>query len=189
MWLVALVWSGLALADEAVAADAPGWRVERPVSIGARGGVWGSDYTAGGVGGHLKIRPHRYLGWEGYADNFLRLSNDLALHDHVLGFSFFSPLVGNARWFVGPSAGLCVDFRFADPLGTEAPTASDVLFGAHGGAMAEVYLVRSLSLELAGTVTRYVGNDVQVDGWTARAGNGLSGSTAGQVMAAVNVTL
>ena len=38
-------------ADEAVAADAPGWRVERPVSIGARGGVWGSDYTAGGVGG------------------------------------------------------------------------------------------------------------------------------------------
>lgn len=196
MLLAGWMLCALALADEP-ANEADGaaggardtWSPKHPLSVGSRMGVWSNGYTAPGLGGHAKVRPWRYAGIEGFWDNFVALQDDVLLHDHVIGFSLFSPLVGNERAYIGPSAGLCVDFRFADPLGTEAPTASDVQFGAHAGLMSELYIRSGVSVELTALGTRYLGNGATSDGWTASASNTLSWTGAMQGMASVNLTL
>jgi hypothetical protein len=56
-----------ALAAEPATTEAPApgagghkpdvWSPKHPVALGVRGLVWAGEYTAPGVGGHLRIRP------------------------------------------------------------------------------------------------------------------------------------
>ena len=194
--MLSLGWllCAMAIAEEPASDRVPDgsrdtWSKEHPLSVGSRLGMWRNGYTAPGFGGHAKVRPVRYLGVEGFWDNFVAFNDDVLLHDHIIGFSIFSPLLGNERGFLGPTAGLCVDFRFADPMGTEAPTASDVQFGAHAGLMSEIYIRSGISLELTAMGTRYLGNGATSEGWTASASNTLSWTGAMQGTASVNLTL
>lgn len=162
---------------------------QRPLAIGSRAGVWTGPYTSPALGGHVKLRASRLVGLEGFADHTLRVASGTARHDHVLGFSAYTPLLGTERWFVSPTLGSCVDFRVDTPLTARVPGRTDVLFGAHTGAMAEVALGGGWSLETTATAFAYVGNSAGSADWTDAPSRGLRVSAVGQVLGSVNVTL
>lgn len=158
--------------------------------MGGRAASWVGSYVAPGVGGHLKVRPWRTFGLELFSDNFLRPQEGALRHDHVIGFSgYFPSLFGSDRFFVAPTAGACVDFRFAHPSAEDAPSVSDVLFGVHGGLMAELFLPHGFSLELDATITTYLGHDSGVDRWSAVLSNDLKVSAIGLALFSVNLYL
>jgi len=165
----------------------------RPVAVGARLGAWTGPYQAPALGGHLKLRPTDGLGIEGFADHTLALQGapvDLARHDHVIGFSVYTPaLLGTERWYVSPTVGSCVTFRVHTPLGQRLPSNTDVLFGVHAGGQVEAAVAPRVSVQaqLQGFV--YVGNQLSTDDWTLDASPGLHGSTVLQGIGSVNVTL
>ncbi|MEZ4318075.1 MAG: hypothetical protein R3F61_11245 [Myxococcota bacterium] len=188
LWLCAL---GCALSSTALAVDEMDVHTpQRPIKLGSRAGVWTGPYSAPAVGGHIKLAPSNGVGLEGFADHTLRVGQGVARHDHVIGFSAFAPaLLGTERWYVSPTIGSCVDFRIDSPLADRTPSSSDVLFGVHGGGMAEVALGRGWSLETTATAFLYVGNETGVGDWTASASNKLHSSAVAQVLGSLNYRL
>jgi hypothetical protein len=162
------------------------WSPRHPVALGVRGLVWGGEYVAPGFGGHLRIRPFRRFGVELFADHTHRRLDATWLHDNVIGFHAFVPLLGARRFYVAPTLGACVDFRV---LTGEGPTVTDLRFAPHVGAQAELQLVDGVALELGATFYAYLGNDAALDGWTATTSPGLAFSPTGQATLALNVAL
>jgi hypothetical protein len=163
-----------------------GWSPDHPVAVGTRAAGWLGEYNAPGLGGQIKIRPVEEVGLSLYNDNFIRPQDDALRRDHVIGFSVYAPsLIGNERHFIAPELGACVDFRYVNPL-DDRPSVSDVLFGAHLGVMAEVWVFKGLSLEMNANVTEYVGHDTGLARWSARVSRELTVSTVGQVTASAN---
>lgn len=157
------------------------------VALGTRTSAWVGPYAAPGLGGHIKIRPWEALGIELFNDNLAWRQDDAWRHDHVIGFGLYAPsLIAGDGWYLAPTAGACVDFRFAHPAEAEAPGTSDVLFGVHGGLMAEVYLLEGFAFEASASLYGYVGHDTGLERWSARVSNGLGGSTVGLVSGGVN---
>ena len=181
---VAMAMGAPAAATERVVHDP-----ERPIALGSRAGMWMGPYQGPLVGGHLKLRASPVLGLDGFADNALAIRNGVARHDHIIGFSAYTPaLIGNDAWYLSPTLGACVDFRMTTPL-ERTPGNSDVLFGAHGGAMFEAALGRGWSFQSTATLYGYVGNDSDIDQWTASSSNRLHVSAVGQVLAGLNFNL
>lgn len=183
---------GLALGSSAaVAAPAgqavSGWDPAHKVALGARASSWVGPYSAPGAGGQIKLRPWQALGVELFSDNFAWRQSEAWRHDHVIGFSLYLPtLVAGEGWFLAPSGGACVDFRFAHPDRAGAPGTSDVLFGVHGGLMLEVFLLEGFSAQLNATGYAYLGHQTGVQGWSARVSNQLSTSGVGLVTGGLN---
>jgi hypothetical protein len=164
-----------------------GWSENHPIAIGTRASGWIGDYAAPGVGGHLKIRPFEWIGVETFADNFAMSVGDAVRHDHVIGFSLFLPsLIGDRRFFVSPTLGSCVDFRFVRPLEGDRPATRDILFGVHGGLMAELFVWHGFAVELDATVYAYLGHDTGTERWTSRISNHLEVSWNGLFLAGIN---
>jgi hypothetical protein len=163
----------------------PGWSKADPLEVGAHLGMWGGGYVAPGIGGHLAWRPLRRWGVQGFWNSFAMVADGALRHDHVIGFSSYEPLIGGGRAFLAPTAGLCVDFRFANPIGRDAPMAQDIRFGVHAGLMGQVYLVRNLTAELDATAYGYWGNDSKLEAWSATASNTLTFSPVGELTAAI----
>lgn len=151
------------------------WDPEHPIALGSRAALWQADYRAPGVGGQLHYQPWQRLGVEGFWNSFALPEAGLLRHDHVIGFHLYSPWLGGARRWVGPTFGSCVDFRFLSPLGTDEalPGQSDILFGVHTGLMGMAYLFGGWSLQTTVEVFGYWGNQAKVDGWAATASNQL----------------
>ena len=163
---------------------------QRPFKLGSRAGVWTGPYSAPALGGHIKIAASEAVGLEGFADHTLRIASGVARHDHVIGFSAYTPkLLGSETWYVSPTIGACVDFRIDSPLGDRAPSNTDVLFGTHAGGMAEVAIGRGWSQETTVTGFVYVGNETGTGDWTASSSNKLHASAVAQVLASLNYTL
>lgn len=165
------------------------WTAHHPVSVGSRIGWWRSRYSSVVGGGHLRLRPLPAAGLELFTDHALHIGEDTLVRDHVIGFALYSPLLGDARGYLGPAAGLCVDFQVNQPLGREAPTVSDVRFGAQVGAQSELYLAQRLSVQLSASLYGYLGNGAGVEGWSAISSHSLRGSTASLFLASTNLTL
>lgn len=156
-------------------------------ALGARFSGWAGPYDAPGVGGHLKIRPWDMLGIELFNDNFAVLSDDGLRHDHVIGFSLYAPrLLSGEDWFLAPTFGSCVDFSFSHPKSKAAPGTSDLLFGVHGGLMAEVFVFDGFAFEMNATVYGYLGHEAKTQGWSARVSNRLGGTAVAQLNAGLN---
>lgn len=167
--------SSLAQGTPSATTRAPRFDLAHPVALGARTSAWAGSYAAPGLGGHLKIRPWEAFGLDLFSDNFLILQGDSLRHDHVIGFSgYFPTLLAGETWFIAPTGGLCVDFRFAHARGREAPSASAILFGAHAGAMAEVFLEHGFSFQANASGYAYLGHDVEVAGWSATVTEAMS---------------
>jgi hypothetical protein len=166
-----------------------GWQADHPWAIGVRAAAWRAGYTAPGLGGQIQYRPLARLGVEAFGNSFALPRDGRLLHDHVVGFHVFAPVIGGERWLLAPEAGLCVDFRFQTDLVDKGPSSSDIRFGAHAGLLAEVRLTSQFSAGLRGTAFGYWGNDAGVDGWTSSASTGLSFDPVGQLTATFNVRL
>lgn len=162
-----------------------------PIALGSRAGVWTGPYSAPALGGHIKIKPSRAIGLEGFADHTLMFDSGIARHDHVIGFSVYTPkILGNDMAFLSPTLGTCVDFRVDTPVGAERlPSNTDVLFGTHAGLLGEVAVGRGWSLEATATGFLYIGNASGTADWTAGASNKLHASGVGQFLGSVNYTL
>jgi hypothetical protein len=175
----------------AFAADPVVHDLSRPVALGSRMGAWAGPYTAPAVGGQIKLRASRWVGLTGFADHTLRVDRGLARHDHVIGFSAYTPrLLGADSWYVSPTVGACVDFRIDSPVGgSRLPANHDVLFGAHGGLTAEVALAPRWSAEVNAQGFAYVGNQQSTTDWTASASPGLHPSAVVQLLGSLNLTL
>lgn len=163
----------------------------RPVALGSRLGAWTGPYQAPALGGQIKLRASEGLGLTGFADHTLAFADGFARHDHVIGFSVWTPaLLGTEAAYLSPSAGACVDFRADSPVaGQRLPTQTDVLFGVHAGLTGEVALAPRLSAEANAQAFAYVGNRAGASGWAASSSPGLHGSTVLQLVAGLNVTL
>jgi len=161
-----------------------------PIALGSRLGAWTGPYTSPALGGHLKLKPTEVVGFEGFMDHMLRLSDGIARHDHVIGFSMYTPaLLGDHRWFLSPTVGACVDFRVDTPFRERGPSNTDILFGVHGGGMVELAVGQGWSLEINGQLFRYWGNQIATDSWSATASNQLHGTSVFQSVASINYTL
>ena len=179
------------LATPAAAAPAAeavsGWDPGATLAIGTRAGAWMGPYAAPGAGGHLKLRPWSWIGVELFSDNFAWRQQGAWRHDHVIGFGLYAPsLVAGRGWFVAPTLGACVDFRFAHPEQAQAPGTSDILFGVHGGLMAEVFVLEGFSFEASASVYGYVGHETGLERWSARVSNRLDASGIALVTGGVN---
>jgi len=164
-----------------------GWDSQHKLALGARASGWMGPYAAPGAGGHIKVRPWEVLGIELFSDNFATRQREAWRHDHVIGFSLYAPsLIAGSGWFLAPTAGACVDFRFAHPDLAGAPSTSDVLFGVHGGLMLEVFLLEGFSAEFNATMYGYLGHQTGLERWSAKVSNGLSTSAVGLATAGVN---
>ncbi len=162
----------------------------RPLALGSRIGGWTGPYTSPALGGHAKVKPHEAFGVEGFWDNTLRMNEGIARHDHVLGFSLYTPaLIGDHRWFLSPTLGACFDVRVDTPYVERGPSNTDILIGAHTGAMLELAVGQGWSLELDGQGFVYWGNQIATDSWSATASNRLHPTAVFQSVASINYTL
>ena len=151
-----------------------GWEAAHPVQLGGNVGFWQSDYAAPGIGGDLSVRPVAALGVDLFWNSFANVEDVWLWHDHVIGFSLFAPsLLGSERFFLSPTFGSCVDFRFQSPLTDNAPKASDLAFGTHAGGMLEVRLGGPVSLEAEAMATIYWDNGVTAEAWRLSPSEGL----------------
>ncbi len=163
------------------------WRSDHPIAIGSRVSASLGGYAAPGVGGHLKIRPWDWVGVETFSDNFVRLQDDAWRRDHVIGFSLYFPsLISGDGWYIAPTIGTCVDFRVAHPTDPGVPSVSDILFGVHGGAVAEIFVPFGFSVQVAATMYAYYGHDTSYEDWSAEVSSDLSWSPLGQLTAGIN---
>lgn len=161
--------------------------IDHEVGLGTRAGSWIGTYAAPGVGGHLKLRLFEDIGIEAFSDNFARIQDHAWRHDHVIGFSLYAPsLIAGDSWFIAPTLGTCVDFRFAHPIDSDAPSTSDILFGVHGGLMAEAFVGYGFSFEATATMYAYIGHESDVQRWSAEISNELGVTPLGLVLASVN---
>jgi hypothetical protein len=158
-----------------------------PVALGTRASGWFGGYSAPGLGGHIKLRPFEWVGVEAFLDNFAMTQEEAIRHDHVIGFSLFFPsLLGNRSFYVSPTLGTCVDFRFAHPTEGDQPATKDILFGLHGGLMAELFVWRGIALELNATVYAYLGHETELERWTSRISNDLQITWNGLLVGTLN---
>lgn len=177
----------LAPAASASSAGPGGFDAARPWALGVRAAAWRAGYSAPGIGGQVQWRPAGRLGIEAFWNSFALPEAAVLRHDHVIGFHAYSPVVGGEGWMLAPEAGLCVDFRFQTDLAQAGPDSADIRFGLHGGLLTEARLSTLFSLGLRGTLTGYLGNGAQVDGWTATASPTLELRPVGQVTVTLNV--
>lgn len=181
--LLCLLAPSAALADESRGA----FSLDHPFALGGRVSSWMGGYFAPSLGGHIKLRPWEWVGVEAFSDNFLRVQDDAWRHDHVIGFSLYAPsLIGNDVWYVAPSFGMCVDFRFAHPTEGDRPSVSDILFGVHGGLMFERFVAWGFSVQANATLYAYLGHESSVERWSATLSNDLHVTPIGLVTAGVN---
>jgi len=163
---------------------------ERPVALGARLGAWAGPYRAPALGGHIQLRTSDGIGLQGFADHTLAVQGDLARHDHVIGFSVYTPaLIGRDSWYLSPTVGSCVTFRVDTPLGQRLPSNTDVLFGMHAGLQVEAALAPRVSVQGQVQGFAYVGNRMATDDWLLDARPGLHLSGVVQGIGSLNVTL
>ena len=163
-----------------------GWSRQHPVALGVRGGVWMGEWAAPGIGGHIKVRPFKRFGIELFADNYLMVEHKTAWHNHVIGFSLYTPIVARERWNLSPTLGMCADFAFATPVGRQASGLADIRFGVHGGALFEVFVGHGFSVQAQATLYAYFGNYGQQEGWSAFGSDQLSVRPVGQLTAAAS---
>jgi hypothetical protein len=174
----------------AFAAETPLHDPAHPIAFGSRAGAWAGAYTAPLVGGHVKLKPTRGLGFEGFADHTLRLSDGVARHDHVIGFSAYTPkLLGSDVAFLSPTVGACVDFRVDTPTTERRPSSTDILFGLHAGLMGEVALSEGFSVESNLDAFVYWGNGLGREGWASTTSPSLRREGFGMLTVSLNYTL
>lgn len=169
----------------------PAVTVEAPSAVGfalgTRTGVWTGPYTAPGLGGDLELTILDALGVDLFSDNFAMIGPTLR-HDHVIGFSLFAPtLLATSDFFVSPTFGACVDFRFEHA--DDAPSSSSVLFGVHAGARAKAFVLYDFAFHVSAEGYLYFGNPGERSGWTVRPTDGLGAFPAVVVTAGVAYAL
>ena len=160
-----------------------------PLGIGVRTGAWMGPYQAPLIGGHIKVRPAKWIGFNGFADHTLMLKGQQARHDHVIGFNgYFPNLIGGKRAYISPTLGSCVDFRITTPLKDRLPSHNSVLFGVHGGLTGEIALWHRLTFEASAEAFAYLGNNAKSEDWNTTS-NTYQTSAVGQVIAGLSYAL
>jgi hypothetical protein len=172
-------------------AEPPGMRpteysASHPFALGARVVGRVGEYAMAGLGGQVRLRPHRLVAIELYSDQFIGDMNGALRHDHEVGGSVQFTGLGTQRWTVYPLLGACAMLVMVHPPQSGAPAVHDIHFGVHGGAGAEIHVQGGLTLQAQLEGIGYVGHAVQVYRWSAEVSPDLRISGVGQLMLGAN---
>lgn len=155
---------------------------DRPFAVASYAAVRGGSYTAGGVGGRLRLQPFRHFGLDTYLEATVVDWEGGFRHDYPNGFNLYAALpVGRLR--ILPYLGACDVVSFAEPVEKGGPRADDIMVGVHAGVGAEVAIARSFTLFVDGQADLYGGHDRSMRGWTGDVGEALIPVLTGQVNA------
>ncbi len=162
-----------ARAEAEPAASATAFDHPAALSSYALGGA--GSYESAGVGGRVRweFLPQR-LGVDLYMDAMVVDWPGAFRHDHIIGFSLYSPFSLSARVRLRPLFGACVNFSFIAPEQSGAPSSNDVLFGLHAGAGLEVAAIGPLTWFIDAQAIWYVGHARTAGVWSGA----VSGSLA-----------
>jgi hypothetical protein len=155
MWLFAALLASAAPAEELT----PEW------GLGAQVGIWGAESAAPQLGGHVAVRPARWITWQGFLDSSGRTRHKVLQLDHVIGFHAIFPVFRWNRGSVGPSLGSCVDFRSWRRTEDLAGLRTDVLFGPRAGLHLEHRVDDRWTVQGTATAMLYVGNTQGTYAW------------------------
>jgi opacity protein-like surface antigen len=124
-------------------------------------------YTMGGVGGHIRMRPIRWVAVELFTDHVIGPVDNTLRHDHEGGVALQFPVLGNRWWNVYPLIGACASLVVLEPSRQGGPFVTDVHFGFRGGAGSELYLTDHWALRAQVEGIGYIGHDLRAYDWTA----------------------
>ena len=152
---------------------------DRPFAIATYAAARGGSYTAGGIGGRIRVQPFRHFGLDLYGEGTVVDWPGGFRHDYPNGFNLYAAIpVGRAR--VQPYFGACDVLSFGEPVEPGGPRADDVMVGLHAGVGFEVAVSRAVSLFVDGQADLYAGHDRSMHGWTGDVGEDLLPIWTGQ---------
>lgn len=152
---------------------------DRPFAIATYAAGRAGAYTAGGLGGRIRVQPFRSFGLDLYGEATVVDWAGGFRHDYPNGFNLYGAIpVGRAR--ILPYFGACDVLSFGEPLEPGGPRADDVMVGLHTGVGVEIPLGRAMSLFADGQVDLYAGHDRSMHGWTGDVGEDLLPVWTGQ---------
>ncbi|MBI5516369.1 MAG: hypothetical protein HY909_21470 [Deltaproteobacteria bacterium] len=163
-----------------------GWRQGHPLALGARASVRAGDYALVGLGGHLRVQPHRLVTLELFADHFVGTLNDALRHDHEVGGIVQLNVLRGDSWALYPLLGACATLAFVHSPQSGGPTVNDIHFGVRVGAGGQVSLGRGFGLQAQVEALGYLGHPFQVYRFTAQTAPDLALYGLGQLTTALN---
>lgn len=144
-----------------------GWSRAHMFGLGSRLTGRTGPYTLGGVGGHIRMRPIRWVAVELFTDHVFGPVDNTLRHDHEGGISLQFPVLGNRWWNVYPLIGACASLVVLEPPRQGGAFVTDVHFGFRGGAGSELYLTDHWALRAQVEGIGYIGHDLRAYNWTA----------------------
>ncbi|MDP3274392.1 MAG: hypothetical protein Q8Q09_04305 [Deltaproteobacteria bacterium] len=163
-----------------------GFSTEHPFAIGNRLTGRAGNYLLGGVGGHIRLRPHRYVAVELFTDHLFGPVDQALRHDHEVGGLLQFPVLGNRWWNLYPMVGACAQLAVLESPRQGGVPVTDVQFGVHVGAGSELYLSDHWSLQSHIEAIGYVGHDLRAYHWTAELSADLRITAVAQGVLSVN---
>lgn len=155
---------------------------DRHFAVASYGAARVGPYTAGGVGGRIRIQPFKHFGLDAYLEATLVDWDGGFRHDYPNGFNLYGAIpLGRVR--IAPYFGACDVLSFAEPVEPGGPRADDVMIGLHAGVGTEVAVSGSVSLFVDLQADLYGGHDRSMGGWTGDVGDELIPILTGQLNA------
>ncbi len=169
-----------------VASASHGWSTQHPIAIGNRLTGRIGSYALGGVGGHIRLRPHQYVAIELFTDHMAGPVDGAIRHDHEVGGVLQIPVIGNRWWNLYPMIGACASLVVLEPPRQGGVSVQDIHFGVHIGAGSELYLSDHWSLQSHIEAIGYIGHDLRAYNWTAQLSTDVHFTAVAQGVLSVN---
>jgi opacity protein-like surface antigen len=166
-----------------------GWSRAHMFGMGSRLTGRIGTYMLGGVGGHVRLRPLRWIAVEAFTDHVFGSVDSTLRHDHEGGVSLQFPFLGNRWWNVYPLIGACASLVVLEPPRQGGAFVSDIHFGFRGGAGSEIYLNDHWALRAQVEGIGYIGHNLRAYNWTAQLSPEVSLSGVAQASLSVNLYL
>jgi hypothetical protein len=176
----------IARAQSAPAEAGHGFTTRHPVAIGNRLTGRVGTYALGGVGGHVRIRPHQYFAVELFTDHMMGPVDGAIRHDHEIGGNIQIPIFGNRWWNLYPMLGACASLVVLESPRQGGAAVQDIHFGVHIGAGSEIYLSDHWALQSHIEAIGYVGHELRAYNWTAQLSTDVRLSAVAQGVLSVN---
>lgn len=178
-----------ALAQSDGLEGAHGWSRSHMFGMGSRLTGRIGTYALGGVGGHLRLRPIRWIAVEAFTDHVFGSVDNALRHDHEGGVSLQFPFVGNRWWNVYPLVGACASLVVLESPRQGGAFVTDIHFGVRGGLGSELYLTDRWALRAQVEGIGYIGHDLRAYDWTAQLSPDVRVSGVAQAVLSINLYL
>jgi hypothetical protein len=136
-----------------------GWSPSHPLALGSRLTGRTGPYTLGGVGGHLRLRPLRWIAVEAFTDHLFGSPQGALRHEHEGGVALQFPVLGARWWSVYPLVGACASLVVREPTRAGEGAVSDIQFGLRMGLGSELYLDDRWALRAQAEAIGYAGHE------------------------------